>query len=119
MVSVSIESLIESEDVSYIDEDIDKEEVKQANKSRTHQILITDQNFQVIVDYTQYLVLFQFNIMIKFGEKDCNFYQNVIQESSKGDDTTKLDDEVDKFHEVVIKNQSSVTNFLDVGKGLN
>ena len=31
---------------------------------------------------------------------------------------TKLDDEVDKFHEVVIKNQTSVTNFLEVGKGI-
>ena len=40
-----------------------------------------------------------------------------MTESKKVDDTTKLDDEVDKFHEVVIKNQTSVTNFLEVGKG--
>ena len=29
----------------------------------------------------------------------------------------EMDDEVDKFHEVVIKNRTSVTNFLEVGKG--
>ena len=44
--------------------------------------------------------------------------QNIVQECSKADNMTKLDDEVDKFHEVVIKNQTSVTNFLEVGKGM-
>ena len=34
-------------------------------------------------------------------------------------DETVLDDEVHKFHEVVIKNQSSVSSFLDVLKGMS
>ena len=34
------------------------------------------------------------------------------------DDETLLDDEVHKFHEVVLKNQTSVTNFLEITKGI-
>ena len=47
MASVSIESLIESEDVSYIDEDIGKEIVKPIKESEGHPIENEDESFTV------------------------------------------------------------------------
>ena len=47
MTSVSIESLIESEDVSYIDDDIGKEIVKPIKENQGHQIENEDESFTV------------------------------------------------------------------------
>ena len=47
MASVSIESLIESEDVSYIDEDIGKEIVKPIKENEGHQTANEDERFKV------------------------------------------------------------------------
>ena len=47
MASVSIESLIESEDVSYIDEDIGKEIVKSIKENEDHQTENEDESFKV------------------------------------------------------------------------
>ena len=47
MTSVSIESLIESEDVSYIDEDIGKEIVKPIKENEGHQTENEDESLKV------------------------------------------------------------------------
>ena len=47
MASVSIESLIESEDVSYIDEEIGKEIVKPIIENEGHQTENKDERFKV------------------------------------------------------------------------
>ena len=49
IVSVSIESLIESENVSYIDEEIDKEPIKRVNIDGEYQIKMEKIDFQVSI----------------------------------------------------------------------
>ena len=49
IVSVSIESLIESENVSYIDEEIDKEPIKRVNIDGDYQIKMEKIDFQVSI----------------------------------------------------------------------
>ena len=50
IVSVSIESLIESENVSYIDEEIDKESIKRVDIDEDFQIKIEKTDFQVGIE---------------------------------------------------------------------
>ena len=49
-MSVSIESLIESENVSYIDEEIDKESIKRVDIDEDFQIKMEKTDFQVGIE---------------------------------------------------------------------
>ena len=49
-MSVSIESLIESENVSYIDEEIDKESIKRVDIDEDFQIKMEKTDFQVDIE---------------------------------------------------------------------
>ena len=82
MASVSIESLIESEDVSYIDEDIGKEIVKPIKESEGHPIENEDESFTVplsnVLKSYMYFIYHILYVSYSWIRINVLFLQNVV-----------------------------------------